>query len=105
VSAEITHVVTRAWLLGRWQLLRCESPLEIQPGTRMEFRDDSHVAYMIPAAGRDLHIALRWQLEADVLHTAHEDGSNPVRVRVAHGDGDILRFDFGGSRAWFVRQR
>ncbi len=92
-----------AWLLGGWQLLRCEAPLEIQSGTRMHFSANDDLEYAIPAGDRLLRVTLKWRIEGDILHTAHDDGSNPVQVAIALGDADVLTCDFGGPRAWFVR--
>jgi len=90
-------------LIGTWVLLRSESPLEIQPGTQMHFADDGELTYVIPTADGALSVTLRWRLEAATLHTAHEDGSNPVAVGVAIGDAEVLVFDFGGPRSFFER--
>ena len=90
-------------LLGQWQLLRCETPLEIEPGTRMRFSADGMLEYAIPTAQGDLQLTLRWRLHVATLHTEHLDGSNPVTVSATLGAGEVLTFDFGGPRAWFVR--
>lgn len=90
-------------IVGSWQLLRCESPLEIEPGTRMEFGADARLAYVIPTATGPLQVTLQWRIESGHLRTAHEDGSNPVRVLTSLGEADVLTFDFGGPRAWYVR--
>jgi hypothetical protein len=93
------------WLIGSWQLLRCDAPLEILPGTRMHFATDKQLEYAIPAEGRLMRVTLRWRVDGAVLHTEHFDGSNPVDVGIARGEADVLTFDFGGPRAWFVRAR
>ena len=90
-------------IVGTWQLLRCEAPLEIEPGTRMTFCNDAQLVYLIPTATGPLQVRLRWRVADGVLHTVHEDGSNPVQVHIALGDADVLSFDFGGPRAWYVR--
>ena len=92
-----------ARVVGTWQLLRCEAPLEIEPETRMEFCNDAQLMYLIPTATGPLQVTLRWRVANGMLHTVHEDGSNPVQVRIALGDADVLTFDFGGPRAWYVR--
>jgi hypothetical protein len=92
-----------SWLIGTWELLRCEPPVEIQPGTRMMFLADHRLEYAIPAADATLSVTLHWSLSNGVLRTAHDDGSNAVEVAATHGAGDVLTFDFGGPRAWFVR--
>lgn len=106
VSDQVSaHDTSTAWLIGTWLLLRCELPLEIQPGTRMHFGSADELEYAIPAGERLLRVTLRWRVENGMLHTAHFDGSNPVQVAIAHGDGDVLTVDFGGPRAWYVRSQ
>lgn len=90
-------------LLGTWQLLRCDAPLEIQPGTRMRFASQEQLEYTIPTAEGAMRVTLRWRVADGQLHTVHEDGTNPVQVAVWMGLADILTFDFGGPRALFVR--
>lgn len=90
-------------LLGTWQLVRCDAPLEMQPGTQMHFEVANRLTYLIPTADGVVRVTLRWRLDSATLHTMHEDGSNPVQVRIALGDADVLTFDFGGPRAWYVR--
>lgn len=90
-------------LIGTWQLLRAEAPLELEPGTRMHFAPDATMEYQIPTATGPLRVDLRWRLERETLHTALADGGNPVQARVTIGEGDVLTVDFGGPRAWFVR--
>ena len=86
-----------------WRLLRCEPPLEIEPGTAMCFRPPDLLEYMIPAADTTLSLMLRWRITGNELRTEHPDGSNPMRVDVALTGEGVLTFDFGGPRAWFVR--
>jgi len=92
-----------ARIVGAWQFLRCESPLEIEPGTRMEFDTAARLVYVIPTATGPLQVTLGWRVEDGLLHTVHQDGSNPVQVRTDLGAEDVLTFDFGGPRAWYVR--
>ena len=96
---------TDAWLIGSWQLVRFEAPIEIQPGTRMRFGADSNLEYAIPTGDQTLSVILRWSLNGDVLRTVHADGSNPVDVRVSLTDAGVLTCDFDGARAWFARAR
>jgi len=103
-SASAPDEELAARIVGSWQLLRCESPLEIEPGTRMEFRADAQLAYLIPTSTGPLQVTLRWRVADGVLHTVHPDGSNPVQVLTGFGDADVLTFDFGGPRAWYVRR-
>ncbi len=98
-----TQNTSAAWLIGVWELLRCEDPLEFQSGTRMRFSAVDDLEYAIPAGDGLLRVTLKWRVERGILHTVHDDGSNPVRVGILLGDADVLTFDFGGPRAWFVR--
>lgn len=91
------------WLEGTWQLLKCEAPLEIEPGTRMEFRPDHSLHYTIPTTYGPLVATLRWQVDGAVLSTELADGTNATRVGITLGDGETLVCAFGGPRAWYVR--
>ncbi len=93
------------WIVGTWQLLRNEAPLEFEPGTRMTFRADHSLDYAIPTGEGVLQVTLRWRVEDGVLFTSHEDGTNPVQAGISLGDADVLTVTFGGPRAWFVRAR
>ena len=75
----------------------------MQPGTQMLFGADGGLDYSIPTADGLLRVTLRWRLEHGMLHTMHDDGSNPVAVTATIGEAEILTFDFGGPRAFFVR--
>ena len=68
-GADHTVAHRDAWLLGEWQVLRCEPPLEIQPGTRMHFRVPDELEYTIPAGERTLMTTLRWRMEGAALRT------------------------------------
>lgn len=93
------------WILGTWQLLRCDPELELQPGTRMHFGADQRLQYTIPTADAALRADLVWHFADGVLQTNLDDGSNPVLVRATLEAADVLTFDFGGRLAWFVRAR
>lgn len=93
-----------AWLRGGWRLLRCDRALEFTPGTRMRFNADATLDYTIPADEGTLEVRLRWQLDGTTLHTELLEGGNPVAVGVTQGQAGVLEFDFGGARAWFVRE-
>jgi hypothetical protein len=96
--------LTPAWLHGAWQLLRCDAALDFTPGTRMRFNDDATLDYTIPTDDGAVHVQLRWRLEGAVLRTDLVEGGNPVAVGVTQGRAGVLEFDFGGARAWFVRE-
>lgn len=92
------------WLRGGWRLLRCDRALDFTPGTRMRFNTDATLDYTIPTGDGTLQLQLRWMLDGATLHTDLPDGGNPVTVTVTRGQAGILEFDFGGARAWFVRE-
>ncbi len=103
MTEPLTPHTSSDWLLGSWHLLRCDATLELEPGTRMHFGAETELEYVIPTANGPLRVELRWRVEDDVLHTRLADGSNPVEVGVSLSEADVLTFDFGGPRAWFVR--
>ncbi len=96
--------VSAGWLHGGWRLLRCDAALEFTPGTRMRFHDDATLDYTIPTDEGELQVRLRWRLDGAVLRTDLAEGGNPVTVGVVRGQAEVLEFDFGGNRAWFVRE-
>ncbi|MCU0618501.1 MAG: hypothetical protein MUF40_01120 [Gemmatimonadaceae bacterium] len=104
MSAESLPAVTAGWLVGTWRLLRCDAALEFTPGTRMQFHADATLDYHIPTDDGELRARLHWRLAGAVLHTDLAEGGNPVTVGVVHGRAGVLEFDFGGARAWFVRE-
>ena len=93
-----------AWLRGGWRLLRCDAALEFAPGTRMRFNADATLDYAIPTDDGELHVRLSWRLEGATLRTDLPGGGHPVAVGVVQGQAGVLEFDFGGARAWFVRE-
>jgi hypothetical protein len=93
-----------AWLLGAWHLIRAESPLELQPGTRMNFGAGGQLEYAITVEGHTTRFALVYRVRGDVLRTENPASPHSAEVHVALGEGDILVLDFGGPRAWFARE-
>jgi hypothetical protein len=91
-------------LSGTWQLLRCEAPVEIQPGSQMQFAADGTLVYVIPTPSGAVHVPMRWRVGEGQLHTTLEDGSNAVSVGATISEAEVLVFDFGGPRAFFVRR-
>ncbi len=92
------------WLLGIWRLVRADEPLDFAPGVRMEFRPDGVLRYHVDVAGADQVIALVYRVEGDMLHTDNPAAPHTMSVRLSHGEGDSLLFDFGGPRALLVRE-
>lgn len=92
------------WLLGVWRLERVEQGLEILPGTRMEFRPAGELVYTIEIDDRRAVFELEYTVEGDLLTTVHPEGGHRTRARFSPRPGGVLEFDFGGGRAWFVRE-
>ena len=93
-----------AWLLGAWHLIRAEAPLEMLPGTRMEFGQGGHLEYALTVEGRTTRFALVYRVDGDLLRTENPASPHAAEARLSLGDGDILTLDFGGPRAWFARE-
>jgi hypothetical protein len=104
VSADASSAVGVERLIGTWLFLRCEPPLEMEPGTRMRFASHEALEYLIPTATGPLSVTLRWRVTDGALYTEHTDGSNAVTAGIAIDDTGVLSCDFGGPRAWFVRE-
>lgn len=92
------------WLLGIWRLVRADEPLDFAPGVRMEFRPDGVLFYHVDVGGTDRVIELVYRVDGDVLHTDNPSAPHTMTVRMTHGEGDSLLFDFGGPRALLVRE-
>jgi len=93
-----------AWLLGAWHLIRAEAPLEMLPGTRMEFGEGGQLEYALTVEGRTTRFALVYRVDGDLLHTENPASPHAAEAHVSLGDDDILTLDFGGPRAWFARE-
>lgn len=93
------------WLLGRWHLQRADETLEILPGTRMDFRDGGELLYAIELEGKHAVFELTYSVVGDMLHTEHAAGGHATSARISLESSGLLQFDFGGRRAWFVRER
>lgn len=93
------------WLYGFWVLQRAEPGLELQDGTRIEFRDAGELRYTIPLDGKEARFELEYVVEGAYLSTRHADGGHVNRMRFAMVRGELLEFDFSGKRAWFRRER
>jgi hypothetical protein len=91
-------------LLGTWRLLRADPALDFAPGVRMEFLAGGRLFYGFEVGERRQVIALCYRAEGDVLHTDNPATTHEVSTHFTFGPGDVLIFDFAGSRAWFVRE-
>lgn len=92
------------WLLGVWRLMRADAPLDFAPGVRMEFLADGVLLYHVDVGGTDTIIELVYRVEGDWLHTENPTSPHTMSVRMTHGEGDSLLFDFGGPCALLVRE-
>ena len=93
-----------ARLLGAWRLLRAESALELQPGTRLDFRTGGQLLYTIEVGGQARTFVLVWRVVDDQLETANPVDGHAMTASVSIGEADVLVLDFTGPRAWFVRE-
>jgi hypothetical protein len=96
---------TPAWLLGRWRLLHADAPLELMPGTRMDFREGAELLYTIAVEGREFDLTLVYRVDGDLLLTDNPAAPHSAATRFTLGPGEVLVFDFGGPRAHFVREK
>jgi hypothetical protein len=92
------------WLLGIWRLMRADEPLDFAPGVRMEFLPDGVLRYHVDVGGTDSVIDLVYRVEGELLHTENPASPHAMTVRLSHGEGDSLLFDFGGPCALLVRE-
>jgi hypothetical protein len=92
------------WLLGVWRLMRADAPLDFAPGVRMEFLADGVLLYHVDVGGTDTIIELVYRVEGNVLYTENPSSPHTMSVRMTHGEGDSLLFDFGGPCALLVRE-
>jgi hypothetical protein len=93
-----------AGLIGRWRLMRADALLDFAPGVSMEFRSGGRLLYGFDVGERRHSIQLVYRVEGNVLHTDHPGTMHEVAARFEFGPGDVLIFDFGGQRAWFIRE-
>ncbi|MGQ0646494.1 MAG: hypothetical protein ACT4P7_02925 [Gemmatimonadaceae bacterium] len=93
-----------ARLLGRWRLLRADANLDFAPGVSMEFRAGGRLLYGFDVGENRQTIQLVYRVEGDILHTDHTGTTHEVATRFEFGPGEVLIFDFGGQRAWFVKE-
>lgn len=91
-------------LMGRWRLLRADAVLDFAPGVRMEFRAGGRLLYGFEVGARREVLALGYRIEGEVLHTESPATRHEMTAHFAFGAGDILIFDFGGPKAWFIRE-
>ena len=93
-----------SWLLGAWHLIRAEAPLEMLPGTRMEFGLGGQLEYAVTLEGQTTRFTLVYRVVGDLLRTENPSSPHAAEARLSLGDDDILTLDFGGPRAWLARE-
>jgi hypothetical protein len=98
------HAPGAVSIFGRWHLLRADPELDFAPGVTMEFRAGGRLLYGFDVGHQRQVLHLVYRVEGNVLHTEHPDTTHEVTATFAFGPGDALIFDFGGTRAWFVRE-
>lgn len=69
----------------------------------MDFRPGGRLLYAFDVGERRETIHLVYRVEGNLLHTDHPGSTHEVAARFEFGPGDVLIFDFGGQRAWFIR--
>lgn len=84
--------------------MRADAPLDFAPGVRMEFLPDGELRYHVDVGGTDTVIELVYRVEGNVLYTENPSSPHTMSVRMTHGEGDSLLFDFGGPCALLVRE-
>jgi hypothetical protein len=98
------HAPAPAWLIGTWRLFRADAALDFAPGVRMEFAADGHLQYHIDIGGSDQVVGLLYRVDGDTLHTENVITPHAMSVRFAREGEDVLALDFGGARAWLLRE-
>ena len=91
-------------LLGRWRLMRADTSLDFAPGVSMEFKPGGRLHYGFETGHQRQTIHLVYRVEGNDLHTEYPGTTHEVVAHFEFGAGDVLIFDFGGARAWFVRE-
>jgi hypothetical protein len=111
VSARVTDAGDEAvarppdWLLGRWRLLHAAPTIGFTPGTRMEFRSDGELSYIIPVHGRDQVIVLLYRTDDGLLRTENPLAPHATATPFRQGPGGTLVLDFADSPAVLVREQ
>ncbi|MCC6317970.1 MAG: hypothetical protein IT361_09790 [Gemmatimonadaceae bacterium] len=91
-------------LLGTWHLLRADPSLDFAPGVSMEFQRGGRLRYAFDVGTQRQTLQLVYRVEGNVLHTEYPGMAHDAVAAFTFGPGDVLIFDFGGARAWFLRK-
>ncbi len=92
-------------LYGAWRLLRTDAELEFAADARLAFEPDGMLQYAFTVDGVIQMIEMRWHAAADRLSTEVPGAGITRNLRARVGAGGVLILDFGGARAYFVRER
>lgn len=91
-------------LIGTWRLLRADPALDFAPDVQMEFRADGELRYSFAVGSNRQVVSLRYHVEGSTLQTIMSGTTHHVAAAFEFGPADVLVFDFGGARAWLVRE-
>ena len=91
-------------LRGAWRLLRADPALGFAEGVRMVFRAPDSLEYSFLAGGTRHVVDLAYRLEGQVLRTVVVGTTHEAAAGIEFGPGHVLVLDFGGLRAWLVRE-
>lgn len=92
-------------LPGAWRLLRSDAGLEFAADARLSFNPDGTLDYGFTVEGTSQSIEMRWHAADDRLSTEVPGAGIARNLRARVGAGGVLILDFGGARAYFVRER
>ena len=96
---------TPQWLFGIWRLSRADEGLDFAPGVRMEFASEGLLRYHVDVGGNDQTVDLLFRVEGgNTLHTENPETPHSMTVQFEQESGDVLVLDFGGARAWLLRE-
>jgi len=84
--------------------VRADPALDFAPGVSMEFRTGGRLLYSFDVGHRREVMHLVYRVEGDVLHTEDPRTSHEVVTHYTFGPAEVLIFDFGGPKAWFVKE-
>jgi hypothetical protein len=95
---------TPEWLFGIWRLSRADEGLDFAPGVRMEFASGGLLRYHVDVGGNDQTVDLLFRVDGNTLHTENPAAPHSMSVQFEREGGDVLVLEFGGPRAWLLRE-
>lgn len=84
--------------------MRADAALDFAPGVVMEFRSGGRLDYSFDVGEQRRVVRLVYRVDDNELHTEDPGTTHQVSTHVEIGPGDVLICDFGGARAWFIRE-